>query len=80
MMLIGEMLHAFIPTQIVAKVCELFEQDAAVLSGDCRNLAILGAAPVWAVAGSAGLKQLGAVHKIRLEPGAVGEFPVTGHP
>ena len=79
-MLIGEMPHALIPTLVVAKIRELFEQDAAVLAGDRGDLAIIGAAPVWSVTGSTALKQLGAMHEIRLEPGTVGEFAVTRDP
>ena len=79
MMLIREMLHALIPALVVTKIRELLEQDAAVLASDRRDLSILGAAPVWTVAGSAALKQVGAMREIRFEPRAVGEFPVTGH-
>ena len=78
MMAIGEILHALVPTLVVAKVRELFEQDAAVLPGDRRYLAILGAASVRSVAGRAGSVQLGAVLEIGLEPRALGEFTVAG--
>src|SRR5690606_19984059 len=54
----GIVLHANIPTQLVAVIDELPDQNPKVLTGNTWNAAVIRAVAAWAVARGAFLEQL----------------------
>lgn len=74
MMLIGKMLHPFVPAAVVSKVDELLEQHGAMLASDRRNISVIRAAPSLSVTRRAGLEQLCASLNIRSEVRRFQEF------
>jgi hypothetical protein len=65
MVLVGEMLHSFVPPLIVAEINELFEQHGTVLTGDSWNAAIGSTATVRSMARGAGLEELRTTLSVR---------------
>ena len=74
---IREVLHALVPALVVTKIGQLLEQHTAVLPGNRRYISSRSSTTIRAVAGSAGLVQLGAVREIRFQLRSLGELAIA---
>lgn len=75
---IGEMLHSRIGTLSVTETDYLPDDNAEMLARDCRHRAVAQTSSFGAVAGSARVKHLLAVHCICFELYDSVEFPLGG--